>query len=217
MQVRFGRAIGLAAVVLAIGARANATTITFEDIAVPPGSSLIEASETSAGFLFTSPSDHIHRTNAGNPSFADDGSTYLFIHDNGGANAGNALMMNLASGGTFSLDAIDLSEGFVGFGADSVHVVGNLSGGGTISTDFTLDGIIDGTGPLDDFQHAVFGAGWTDLTQVTFSGIGGTINEHAFAVDNIEVNGTTPVPEPATLTLLGLGLSALRLRRKRQA
>ncbi len=208
-----------AVALMAVGAfatRASASLITFEDIAVAPGTSLIEASETSGGFLFTAPTNHIHRTNAGNDSFADNGTTYLFTHDNGGQNANNALTMALVTGGTFSLNSLDLSEGFVGFGADSVHVVGNLFGGGTIMADFLLDGVIDGIGPLNDFQGIVFGAGWNNLLDVTFSGVGGTVNEHAFAVDNILVNENA-VPEPSLLALFGLGLAGLRLRRQRRA
>ena len=215
MKLKNKLSVGVALIVAAIGTQAQASVIDFEDIAVVPGTSLIEATEISGGFVFTSPSNHIHRTNAGNGSFADDGTTYLFTHDNGGQNANNALTMALVTGGTFSISSLDLSEGFVGFGANTVHVLGNLFGGGTITQDFVLDGIIDGIGPGNDFESFSFGIGWHNLIDLTFTGVGGTANEHAFAVDNIDVSGS-PVPEPSTLLLLGFGLASLGIARRRR-
>jgi len=217
MKSRIQMFLSVVVLIGAFVARANAVVINFEDIAAAPGTDFIEANETSAGFFFTSPSNHIHRDNAGsNSSFADNGSTYLLIHDNGGQNPNNALTMATVSGATFSINGLDLSEGFLGFGADSVHVLGNLFGGGTISTDFVLDGIIDGNGPLNDFEHVSFGAGWTNLTSVTFSGVAGTVNEHAFAVDNIEVDRAN-VPEPSLVLLLGIGLAGLGVYKRKRA
>lgn len=193
----------------------SAAIINFEDIALAPGGETLQASATSGGFLFTSPSNHIHRANQAG-SFADSGSTNLMIHDNGGQNANNALTM--ANGGSaFSISSVSLAEGFVNFGAALVHVVGNLSGGGTVTVDFTLDGIIDGVGGVNDFQTFNFGGGWTDLVSVTFSGVGGTANEHAFAVDDINVNAAVNVPEPAMLGLMALGLAGLGFTRRKKA
>jgi hypothetical protein len=196
------------------GQLSHATVINFEDIAVPVGTASIVSSEISDGFLFTSPSDHFHLLNQVTP-FADSGSTNLFIHDNGGANAGNSMTMTQVGGGTFSINIAWLSEGFIGFGAATVHVVGNIFGGGTVTTDFRLDGIIDGPGQVNDFQTFNFGANWTNLASVNFTGVGGTVNEHAWSIDNIEVNAPVPEPETYGMMLAGLGLMGFMILRRR--
>lgn len=197
---------------------AHAAVVDFEDIGLPVGSTDLVGSYVSGGFNFTSPSNHIHSNNQSASSFSDSGSTNLMIHDNGGNNANNALTMMQSNGGLFSINSVFLSEGFVGFGAATVHVLGTLFGGGTVVADFTLDGIIDGgPGGVADFQTFNFSPAWTNLLSVTFSGVGGTPNEHSFAVDNIAVNEGGNIPEPGALSLLGLALAGLAYSQRKKA
>ncbi|WP_295761032.1 PEP-CTERM sorting domain-containing protein [Undibacterium sp.] len=210
-------AIAISLVLGAGSQLSQAAVIDFEDIATSAGNAVFDSSpDASGGFLFTSPSNHIHRVNQFG-SFGDSGSTNLMIHDNGGANAGNGLTMTKVGGGTFGMSSAWLSEGFSNFGAKQVHIVGSLFGGGSVVLDFTLDGIFDGAGGLNDFQTVNFDGSWNNLTSVAFNGIGGTANEHAWSIDNINVGeAATTVPEPSTLALMALAMVGLGFMRRRK-
>jgi len=58
----------------------------------------------------------------------------------------------------------------------------------------TTDGIIDGTGPLADFQTFHFGSGFTSLDRVE-------IPTYGWSLDNLIV----AVPEPSVLGLFAFG------------
>lgn len=208
------RHLALAFVVAAWTQSSEASVIDFEDIAAPVGGNFIEPSEASGGFLFSSPPGHIHRTNQA-IGFGDSGSTNLTIHGDG-----NGLTMTQFGGGAFRINSVFLSEGFSGLGAATVHVVGSISGGGTVTTDFTLDGLFDSVGGVNDFQLFSFSSAWTNLSSVAFNGVGGAPTEHGWSIDNIGVNEAPPtptVPEPTSLTLLALGLAGVGFGRRKLA
>jgi hypothetical protein len=88
--------------------------------------------------------------------------------------------------------------------AVTVHFAGYRPDGSVITRDLTTAGIIDVTGPLEDFQTFHFGPEWTGLTRVEISTIG-------WSQDNWVVS----VPEPASgLLLLAGGVALLRFRRR---
>ncbi len=70
-----------------------------------------------------------------------------------------------------------------------MEFIGYHPDGSTVTTSFTTDGIIDGTGPLPDFQTFYF-TGFTDLTQVE-------IPASSWSLDNLVVS----VPEPSAGSL----------------
>lgn len=115
-------------------------------------------------------------------------------------------MFSFTDGSLFGLVSVDLAEySTVVPDAVTVQFIGYYAGGGTITTSFTTDGIIDGTGPLADFQTFTFGSGWTGLTRVEVPGYG-------WSLDNLVVS----VPEPASGTFLLLeGLVLWQSRRPR--
>lgn len=195
---------------------AMAGLVNFEDIGLSAGSTGFAGQFVSQGFLFQSSQNHIHSANQSAP-FADSGSANLMFHDNGGNNPNNTLTMTRVSGGTFSIQSLWSGEGFTNFGAASIHVIGNLSGGGTVSTDFTFDGIIDGVNG-DDFELFTFSSAWANLDSLTIVGVGGTPGEHSFSVDNITVDqSSSRIPEPATLGLTAAALLGLAASRRKRA
>jgi hypothetical protein len=212
-----------ASIALALGAAqiAAAAIITFDDVVVPSPNAIINGSETSGGFGFTSDHWHVNNfpTNCGLGGCVSDGTQYA-AED--APRLAFPVTMTAIGGGTFSLFSFDGAELWLNdadaildndANAAFIHVVGNLFGGGTITGDFALDGIKDGAGGAADFQNFVFGAGWTNLTSVVWSGLTVAGAPASMSFDNIR----TSVPEPSTLLLLGAGVLGLALRRRSRA
>ena len=179
-------------------------TVTFDGPpAVAVGSAVSVSNYQELGFNFQS-------INAGGSVGRVGSSPRYFRPDNGTAYLQAAftqsLMFSRLDGGTFDFISVDLAEySTVVPDAVTVQFIGYFAGGGTITTTLTTDGIIDGTGPLADFQTFYF-QGWNDLIRVE-------IPTYGWSLDNVVVGG---VPEPSTfaLVLLGGGLFWLA-RRKR--
>jgi hypothetical protein len=86
--------------------------------------------------------------------------------------------------------------------ARSFPFVGYRYDGSVVTITFTTDGIIDGTGPVADFQTFYFDSGFTGLSRVE-------IPADAWSLDNLVVS----VPEPSSAALLLAGaLIALAVR-----
>jgi hypothetical protein len=116
-------------------------------------------------------------------------------------------MFSFNSGSLFSLVSMDLGEFSTLYSGQplTVSFIGYHPDGSTVTESFTTDGIIDGTGPLADFQTFHF-TGFTDLTRVE-------VPTYGWSLDNLVVS----VPEPASGTVLALGgllLGAWQLRRR---
>ena len=108
-----------------------------------------------------------------------------------------------AGGGAFSLLSFDYAFFDLGDPAGSLSVTGLLNGRQVASQMFSLGAS----------SSAAFGAGFANLTAVTFNGTSG------FTLDNLGVQAVAPVPEPATVVLTGIGLLGLAVhaRRRRRA
>ncbi len=203
------RLLALVALVLAgsIG-RAEASTVTFEDIGVAVGADVTYFSPDpiSGGFLFDAQT-HSHIANASWNT--DNGGSYLVVDEVFGP---DALTISPVSGGPFALTSIDISEahGLSGFYARRVLITGNVFSGGTVSRTLVLD---NNWAPVlaNYFETFTFDAGWGNLSSFTLTGAGAPVAGNYYAIDNVVVGSAASVPEPGTLSLLDLG-SAWRVR-----
>ena len=115
-------------------------------------------------------------------------------------------MFSFINGDVFDLVSMQLAEySTVVPDAVTVHIVGYRHDGTIVTTDVTSDGVIDGTGPLVDFETFKFDDRFTGLDRVE-------IPTDGWSLDNLVI----AVPEPASSALLlvgGLLLWALRFRK----
>ena len=202
------RLLVLVALILAGSiSNAQAAVITFEDLPVdPPGT--FDGDRISGGFLFDSPGNHTHIDDG--TSWGTSNGTKILVLD-----FGNPIDITFSpiGGGAFALAAIDLSKAntFNTTSATNVGILGNLVGGGTVSTSVALN-------PNFVFTTFTFDSSWTNLASVVLDAFGSTccgdLPGNYFAVDNIVVGAAT-VPEPGMLSLLGLGTAYVLGRRRR--
>ena len=175
------------ALVLTLSHQAQAYIVI--DWNTPVGGAEVVPDWTEDGIYITSPEGIVHR-DSGTPIYPDNGTPYMdtFLTQ-------APLSITTISGALFNLLTVDLAEYSTGSaGAHSLTFSGYRSDGAVVSQIFTLDGIIDGTGPLADFETFMFNAEFYNLQSVT-------IEQHGYSMDNLvlEVNA---IPEPATSKLL---------------
>jgi hypothetical protein len=128
------------------------------------------------------------RRGGGRDIFAENGTTYLQ------AALGSTLMFSFTNGTFFDMLSVDLAEFSITVTNTTVRFVGYRHDGSIVTTDLTTDGIIDGTGPLADFQTFYFGPEFSSLTRVE-------IPTYGWSLDNLVV----AIPEPSAWALLLLG------------
>ena len=139
--------------------------ITFDGPPVQPPNTQVGVTNYFEGGMSFRPLAGVNglvRNGGGISFYPDDGSAYLQ------GLLSNTLMFSFTNGLLFGLVSVDLAEySTVLSGPTDVEFVGYHPDGSTVTTSFTTDGIIDGTGPLADFQTFSFnGLGFTNLTRV---------------------------------------------------
>lgn len=212
--VRFASTIGSVAV-LASPATAGATVLDFEEFS-PPANLVtnFSSSLSSQGFDFSASSGDILIAGNGQPNVPNTGSNTLVM------NAGRPSVVTLttASGAPFTLNSLlaiegrNTNTGFFVFSAHDIDVLGTFAAGGTISTTLDLDLFAQENNTLDAELFSF--VGWTALSSVRFTGVGGGQNGWSYGFDNITLNQAT-VPEPAAALLLGVALAAMGAARGR--
>jgi hypothetical protein len=183
-------------------------TITFNFEGFPPqlpGTSTYVQQYFESGMWFrplgvVGPGNGFGRTGGGLLLAPENGTAYL------DAALGDSLMFSFTDGRVFDLLTVDLAEySTVVPDPRTVHFIGYRQDGSIVTTDLTTDGIIDGTGPIADFQTFFFGPEFSGLTRVE-------IPTYGWSLDNLKIS--VPEHSAAALWLLG-GLLLLGVRRSR--
>lgn len=163
--------------------------ITFDGPPVqPPGTSFVIRTYDEAGVSFNDMGSFgLGRVGSNPPpGLPDNGTAYL---DTG---FGGKLMFRFTNGSLFALRSVDLAEYGTGLpDAFTVHFIGYRVDGSTVTQDFTPDGIIDGTGPIQDFQTFHFGPEFSGLSRVE-------IPTFPWSLDNLVLE---VVSEPRIVTI----------------
>jgi|WetSurMetagenome_2_1015567.scaffolds.fasta_scaffold580713_1 hypothetical protein len=178
-------------------------TMTFAFEGQPRGTVSQLGSYTESGMRFSliHPMGSLFLSGGGFAARPDNGTGYLEIPD---AN----VAFQFTSGAHFDLLSFDAAE----LGSSpppTLQVVGYRAMGLMVTNIFTLDGVNDGTGPLQDFQTVHLDSQFQDVYRVD-------VLNGAWSLDNLAVGG---VPEPSTGTLLLLAMACAfgrsRIRRSR--
>ena len=172
----------------------------------PPGTAFLIDRYDEGGMVFTPISGSVGfgRIGISPVSFRpDNGTAYLQ------AALGETLAFQFSIGSPLRLLSVDLAEySTVVPDAVTLHFIGYRMDGSIVTQDFTTDGIIDGTGPIRDFQTFYFGPEFSGLSRVEIPTFG-------WSLDNLVL-----VPEPGAWGLILLGsLTAtilFRSQRRRQ-
>ena len=180
-------------------------TIRFEGPpVVPPGTGIAITNYYEDSMTFT-PIDYgeqFSRSGGGVSFFPENGSAYIL------QSAIYSLSGSRGQVSRFGLYSVDLAEFSTLYPFPAVvQFVGYRSDGGIVTTEFTTDGIIDGTGPLTDFQTFYFGAEFSNLVRFDAP-------SHTYALDNLVFFDV--IPELGTWALLIAGGALLWLLRRRK-
>ncbi len=188
---------------LGLTSTANALIIDFEEFPILPLDTTGDV--ISKGFLLDPLSDHRHIFNPDFLPAPANGTNWLSVDDDYGD---NPLTISAVDGSAFSLISADLAEFFIG-PATNILVTGFYASGGSVSTHIVLDQIVDGPGGLPDFEHFVFGSGWSGLSSVVFDSIvSAPGSSEGWAIDNIRIS---TIPSPTSLIAFLTGILGIVL------
>jgi len=162
---------------------AQVYSITFDGApAQPRNTQFAIAQYTEAGMIFkpsgpidSSPPYRLTRNGGGTSFYPENGTAYLQ------ALLGDSLEFYALNGSAFSLVSVDLAEYSMFFTSPTVTFNGFKADGSTVSATFTLDGIIDGTGPRADFQTFSFESDFSSVVRVE-------VPTQGYSLDNLVIS-----------------------------
>lgn len=180
-------------------------TITFDGYPlVPPGQDIGYTYYWEDGMIFTpiSPGEQFGRAGGGREGFPHDGTAYVL------QGAFDTFSGHRDGGTRFGLFSADLAEFSILYDVPkTVQFIGYRPDGSTVTTEFTTDGIIDGTGPLADFETFYFDEQFADLVRFE-------VPSHGYALDNLVYFNVIPEPSAPALVLLAVGIRWMCKRRR---
>ncbi len=190
----------LTATLLVSGAQADAFIVEW---GAPVGGGGILPNWVEQDMYFETPNGITVQDSGASAGSPDNGSAW--IRTTGGPMQAPLAITNL-SGEPFALHFVDLAEYSTAFASPrAIPFIGYKTDGSIITTTFITDGIIDGSGPLADFERFMFSADFTDLNRVV-------VDTYLYSMDNL---GVSVVPESSSIAMIGLvGGIGLFVRRK---
>ncbi|TXT26728.1 MAG: hypothetical protein FD134_438 [Gallionellaceae bacterium] len=202
-------AAGIALAVFAMPSQA--AIVDFQDVISGNCASYYSGAVQSGGFNFTgNPVDsNLFVCNAG---VIGSNTTAALIN----ANLRSVVTMAQVGGAAFSLNSFFAGgrnpQGYYSL-ATSIDILGNLVGGGTVSTSVVLD-----SSSSYAWAQYSLSPSFSNLSSVTFTAQGNG-NRPEFLIDDISINAApvpAPVPEPESYAMLlaGLGLMGFAARRR---
>jgi hypothetical protein len=137
-----------------------------------------------------------------NTAFPRNGTAYLF------GSFTYSLAGSSLDGAPFALVSVDLAEFSTLYQTPlTVQFIGYRADGSTVATEFVTDGIIDGAGPLADFQTFYFDSQFVNLARVE-------VPTYGWSLDNMVFSDAVPEPSSFALLLVS-GALVCTLRRRR--
>jgi len=155
--------------ILPVAASEMSLVITFDGPpAQPVGTEYGIPQYEESGFVFkplgpidSVPPFRLGRCGGGISFFPENGSVYLLTQ------LGESIEIFTADGSSFDLLSVDLAEFSTVFPFPfNIKFLGFKANGQTVFESVVTDGIIDGTGPLEDFQTFTFGPKFKHLVRV---------------------------------------------------
>lgn len=200
MKVIFPAFLALFAA-LASPASAAEFTLTF-DPALSPGwvQQITNWTEKGMSLGIRTNATHMANRDNGHVTWApSNGTAYItYSSDNWGAPA----TLTNTSGKVFSLKRVDLAEYSTLVSESNIEFVGYRADGSSVTNVFTLDNVIDGDGPTNDFERFTFTSTFTNLLYVRMKQPG-TVTNQNYSIDNIRLS--TTVTNPTTVIDISAG------------
>ncbi len=189
-QVIFATVTLLMACLTAVVFAQEQLCITFDPPLVPGGVKAID-DWVEQDVRFTGPQG-FSQYDSGREMCPDNGTAYLHF----ASGPRQTLVFRFLNPAPFKLISVGLAEYSTLFqNPKTITFVGHKTNGATVTGGFIVDGVIDGTGPLADFETFTFGEEFSNLSYVEVPTTG-------YSMDNLVID-----PGPGSTRLVGLKIT----------